>query len=683
MMTDLRRLILGATAVVLLSACGGGDSDIRSPNLPRPVLFSIGPVQCDNVGIPPQPIAAGSTTTCRVTECTFAVTRLEDGEVVTRETPGSCPALTFSSSDPTVASITADGQLTAVSPGTADIVATGGGLSSEPTTLTVREACITEFRIQGPTSFISGVPQPYQTTITLDNNTQPDNSTEDTEWMPTDDVLPSFNDPERPNVLISDPLATEAVTVTIGATYTGSVAACQGAQLTASEEVIVTPAALVENGLCLSVDNGEVFEGCRADTGACTPLTLNFLLTDPPPTEQLVARARFDNGLECNVTAQTTFTPAETPAGIIDVTNGMDGGQVTPLAVGETTLTAMFRDQSTPANVTVEPDQILVLGANSVAVSSAPLTTRDSSRPFACIGRYDLISGLGDNDRLTGRLDLFAGAALCDETELDENNNCTASPDGTAEATVEGFNSTVTLDDVTNDRVERVVDTATLFTDIKWESQQGYWDGSACVSEGDTPAAVGDLFSASYPGLRNLGENGVVNTVDSEGESGGAVRLGFACVTAEYTNPTDPEDKRRGGMTVLVLPATNDSLLGDSAPTEEDNERLCQSLSPLFTAPILGVLAGTPLDPITQLELVPVLSALTEVVDSILVGLEPADDVLQMALEGLGPVTEPLVGGALGDLFETIEGTIYDPVACVIQNVLGGLTGGDVTCTLL
>jgi hypothetical protein len=683
MMTDLRRLIPGALAMGLLSACGG-DSDIRSPELPRPFLIGIGPVQCENIGIPPAPVPVGFTSLCRVTECRIGVFSLEDGEVVARETIGACPPLSFSSSVPGVASITGDGQLTAVGEGQTDIVASGGGQQSGPTTITVTPACIASFAIQGPSSFVAGVPQPYESTITLSNG-QVFPSTADTEWTPVGDALPSFNTNEPLNVLDSDPLATTPVTLTIGATYTGDVAACDGTALTTTlADVLITPATLLPqpNGLCVDLDNGEAFQGCRADTGACAPLSLDLLLSSPAVSTQLLARARFNNGLECNVTQQTTFTPAATPAGIISVSNGEGGGAVTPLAVGQTTLTAGFRDQTTPVPVTVRAAQ--VLGANSVAVSSAPLSTRDSARPFACIGRYDLIAGLGDNDQLSGRLDLFAGAGLCDETALDANGNCTASADGMAEPTAEGFNSTVSLMDITNDRRPRVInETTTVFDDIQWASQQGYWDGRQCVSEGATPAAVGNLFSPNYPGLRELGENGVVNTLNSENEPGGALRVGFACVTATYRNPIDRTDIRTGGMTVLVLPATNDSLLSGSTPTEEENERLCQSLSPLFTAPILGVLAGTPLDPLAQIELIPVLSAVTEIVDAILIGLEPTDAVLQAALEGLGPVTEPLVGGVLGDLFETIEGTVYDPLLCGVQNLLGLLTGGNVTCTAL
>jgi hypothetical protein len=685
MFTDYRRVVAGVT-LLLLSACSG-EGDIRSPDLPRPFLISIGPVQCEGIGLPPAPVPVGFTSTCRVTECRIGVFSLEDGEVVARETTGSCPPLSFTSSAPDVATITDDGEFAAVAEGTTDIVASGEGLSSPPTTVTVTPACVASFAIQGPTSVVAGIPQPYDTTVTLSTG-QVFPSTADTEWTPSGDVLPSFNNPERPNELNSDPLATEAVVVNIGATYTGEVAACDGTALTAAlDGVSITPANLLPqpDGLCVDLDNGEVFQGCRADTGACEALSLDLLLTEPATSTQLVARARFDNGLECNVTEQTVFTPAETPD-IIEVSNGEGGGSVTPLAVGDTTIAATFRDREAEVEVAVRAAQ--VLGANSVAVSSAPLTTRDSARPFACIGRYDLIAGLGDNDLLTGRLDLFAGAGLCDETSLDENGNCTAVADPMAEPpmepSAEGFNSSVLLTDVTNARQTRVIDEENIeVIDIDWQSQQGYWDGRQCVSEGETPAAVGNLFSPNYPGLRELGENGVVNTLNSESEPGGALRVGFACVTATYTNPLDPDDMRTGGMTVLVLPATNDSLLSGSTPTEEDNERLCQSLSPLFTAPVLGALAGTPLDPLAQIELIPVLSAVTEIVDAVLIGLEPTDEVLQAALEGLSPATEPLVGGVLGDLFETIEGTVYDPLLCGVQTLLGAITGGDVTCDAL
>lgn len=692
MMTDYRRLLLGLSTAVLLAACGD-DSTIRSPGLPSPELIGIGPVQCEDVGNPPRAVPAGFSTTCRVTECRIAVFSLENGQTVARETIGNCPELSFSSSEPSVATIDNDGLLNAIGVGTAEIVANGGGLTSAPTPLTVTAACIATFAIQGPSTFVSGVPQPYQTTITLSNgDVLP--STDDTVWTPDGNALPSFNNEERPNELNSDPLATAEVTVAIGATYTGEVAACDGTALTATlDNVVISPATLrpTPDGLCVERDNGEDFVGCRADTGACEALTLDLLLAEPPTPAQLIARARFTNGLECNVTQQTTFTPDSTPAGIISVTNGENGGLVTPLAVGDTRLAASFRGQlARPTTVKVRARQ--VLGANSVVVSSAPLTTRNSAQPFACIGRYDLVAGLADSEQLTGRLDLFAGAALCDETGLDENGNCTAVAETPGAPTAEDFNRTVVLEDVTNARQAVVITpTNTEFIDIDWQSQQGFWDGEKCVSDGQTPAVVGNLFSPRYPAVRELGENGVINTLDSDNNAGGAVRLGFACVTATYTNPLDPADKQTGGMTVLVLPATNDSLLGSSAPTEEDNERLCQSLSPLFTAPVLGVLAGTPLDPLAQIELIPVLSAVTEIVDSALVLLEPVptDELLQGVLEGLGLITNPLLGDFLldlpviGNILDPVEEFVYDPLLCGVQNLLGLLTGGDVTCELL
>lgn len=675
MFTDYRRVVAGVT-LLLLSACSG-EGDIRSPDLPRPFLISIGPVQCEGIGLPPAPVPAGFTSTCRVTECRIGVFSLEDGEVVARETTGSCPPLSFTSSAPDVATITDDGGFVAVAEGTTDIVASGEGLSSPPTTVTVTPACVASFAIQGPTSVVAGIPQPYDTTVTLSTG-QVFPSTADTEWTPSGDVLPSFNNPERPNELNSDPLATEAVVVNIGATYTGEVAACDGTALTAAlDGVSITPANLLPqpDGLCVDLDNGEVFQGCRADTGACEALSLDLLLTEPATSTQLVARARFDNGLECNVTEQTVFTPAETPD-IIEVSNGEGGGSVTPLAVGDTTIAATFRDREAEVEVAVRAAQ--VLGANSVAVSSAPLTTRDSAQTFDCVGSFDLIAGLDDMDEVVGRLDLFAGAALCDISALDENGNCTASEDPTAdppsEPTAEGFNSTAQLTDVTNARQVIVIDEDTeQLIDIDWQAQQGYWDGNACITDGESPAIVGNLFAPDYP-VRSRGENGVVQTSSALG-------VGFACVTASYTNPLDPDDVGTGGMTVLALPITVDSALGD-APSDDDL-RLCQAIAPLFTAPVLGVLAGSPLDPLAQAELTPVLSALTEVVNGLLVGAEPAGTALQIALEGLDPVTRTLVMEGLGDFILTLEGTVYDPLLCGVQTLLGAITGGDVTCDAL
>lgn len=690
-------------AALALVACSD-DNAIRSPDLPPPQLIGIGAISCT-----PTSVAVGTTASCVVSGgCLY---RAVNANGSTTEQTGVCPSdIRFNSSAPNVASIDGDtGVATGVAPGTTQINASGGGQSSEPTTLTVTAACVdtsdpNNFVINQPNVTIpAGLPVTYSATLRLNNGTTRVVTTANTVWADSND--PGDVVQFAANVASTRDDVTAAVTVAVTATYTpttGSTPLCGSpapTSVSASTNLTVQPATLVTtDALCIETvpPATAIPAGGRADSGACGNATiLEFLLTSPAQTKQLQIRGRYNNGREYDVTQ--TATLGTNPTGRITISAT---GLATAVAAGDTSITAALggRTANRPAQVKVNQ----VFGKNSFAVSQSllasgkPINFGNADR-FACVGANDLVSGLaGRTPR--GSLALHAAARTCSSDALDADGNCTATD---ADGNPIAFELT---DEVTDQLPKSLATGADPLDDgIKWSAQPGYWagvDGCQTASSGaggdNPPARVGDLCvidpltnACRSPRQLLLGDDDLPAAGgDPTGQPNGlaysdaAVRLGFACVTAEYTNPQNPSQKLTDGMTVLVLPATNDVLLGQSG----DGAQLCDKLEPLFTNPLLGVLEGAPLlDGLSRIELLTVLSGVTEAVNPVLEQLDalPLDTIITTLVTGgnISPVgLATLTSLIIGPLDEGVIDPILEPVVCQVTNVvnliLGALTGG-------
>ena len=637
---------------LVLTACGGGGGGARSPDLPLPELLSF-TTACNPAG----PLAAGSTSQCRITQCRFETVNA-DGDI--SEVDGPCPTVSWSAAPATAAEISSTGLLTTstsiTSQTTVVVTATSGGVSDD-FSIIVNPACATSITVSSPTqSIVAGLTtQPYRAIATFNNGLTGDVSSS-TQFSIAPPTAGNFT---ANNAVTTNSEIATATTATITGTYTSS---CSG-PLSDDTSLTITPASVIAGGLCLEPVDGTPFTSCRARTGsspgcAVTPARIDLTSGE---TRQLRLRAIFDNNLECNVTNQPGASITSQDSGVATASNTVPPGRglVTGVAVGSTNIEGEYTLRGTTSEATPVPVRVNLseeLGANSLGLAAKSYAVTDMPTKFACVGSTDLVGGLS-GDSIQGQLPLFAGVRFCEPGDIGDDGNC----------------------DFTDDNTVR---DATNASTITWKpATEGYWNGQQCqttlpdIPVGDgAPLIVGntqtpdDLYSE---GIRRIGDKGVVTAA-------GSLRLGFACVTAEYTNPADPTNKDLDGMTVLVLPVTNDVLLGPSSAA--DATRLCDSLAPLL-------LLGAPENGGNG-ALIQILSVVTEVVNPILQELAagdeegnsgplPVDTILGGVIEGLALITEPLFDAALTPVLEAINDGVVDPLLCGVGTLLTAITTAD------
>lgn len=659
----------------LLTAVGAGTATVVATidgvTASTPVTVYVPTLVGATIVCTPVAINAGQTSQCSANSCRFEV---PDGNGGTREENGTCPAATWSTTPAQVGSINGSGVFTGVSAGTATV--TGHVGNQNPTTqIQVRAACISSLQITPSTAtVIAGQTQTYVAIATFDNNST-GNVTATTTFSSSGSAASFPAGPGNATASTDGQLATAATVTVTGIVSTANT--CGNAAVSDTAMLTVQPAQLVANGLCLEpADTGTgSFEGCRADSGiacATTPLTLTV-----DQQRQLRLRARFNNGQECNVTNSAGSNFSSAAPAIASVTNAKPPGRglVTAVSPGTTRIEASALIGSTPVNaaplpITVRLDEML--GGNSLIVSAKAASASAPPRKFACVGANDLVGGLADSSQLQGQQKLFAGARFCTPEQFDETTgNCRTFIDDPAQPPR----------DVTND--DGVPSpTNPLANRIAWTQATGFWNGAACATTlpelpvGDGPSAlVGDQLTPAdrYAiGDRRPGENGVA-------VAAGNLRLGFSCITADYHNPAFAANHDVDGMTLLVLPVTNDVLLGPS--TAQEATELCDALAPLFQ---LGASQNGGDGAVTQL-----LSVVTEIVNPILQGLAggqepgntgpiPVDLLVTQILTGISdPITRQLFTAGLGNLVAAIDGGVYAPLTCGIGALLTALTTAD------
>lgn len=682
------------SAALFLAACGGGDGSVRSPDLPPPILAGIGQVSCNFPG-PDNSLAVDQTATCRVIGgCAYIRVDANGNQT---QTLGVCPDdLTFTSGNPGVVSIDpVTGVATGEAPGTTTITAGSGGQVSPPTNVTVTAACGATFAVTPANAILfsgatAGTSQTFTATLTLtDGTTQNVSTSANTTWASSNEAAVTFTANQA--TAATSVAAETAVSVT--ATYNGNVCpSVTGNTLTATANISVRPAQIDggADGICIeTVPPATAFTGCReitATTPAC-PAPTSAIELAAGDTRQLQVRGRFTNGFECNITASSTLT---TPAGNTVATVNDETAVLTGVGAGSTTVSATFDGITANRPVSVIVDQ--VLGNNSLAVfAKSGFNDADTislidaqNNKFSCVGANNLvIDGLG-NRTPRGALKVFAYAATCESTALDDDGNCTALPPPNEETGEQGEASAAAfLANAVPQNVSNLPPQSVDLLDdgIVWNSVSGYWAADAstgvfsCQTEVANPSAnVGDTFVDGERVLV-LGEDGKpIEPPEDAGlpqgalqpnglvYSDAAVRIGFNCVTATYSNPENPDETRTDGMTVLVLPAVNDILLSGS----NDGNALCETLAPLFGS---GSLLGL-------VEVTNVLSSVTSSLTPLLEGLDPLTDpiddlVTVLQTDILGPITGPLIDA----LDEFLIDPVLEPLVCEITNVVDGLLG--------
>lgn len=633
---------------VLLAACGA-----RSPDLPLPRLVQGPVVSC----VPQGPLSIGQTSQCTITQCIYEVVHA-DGSVTTE--PHQCPAANWSTAPGSVASIDNNGRLTATSAGTVTVTAAVDG-GSGSTTVVVVSACVQSLSVTPATAqVIAGLAQAYTATATFSDNHAGD-VTGQTAWSSSNTNVATVG---SDGVALTSSAVSATTPVTITGSYSGA-NICSGVSspLSGSGVLTVVPGHLLAvQGLCIEPVNGAatLFNGCRADSGVCasTATPLNLAVAQQG---QFRLRARYDNGQECNVSTQPATVWGSSAPAIATVSNT---GLATGVAAGSANATASFQGAAAaPYPILVGVGQ--VLGRNSLRVAAAPYTAAETPRKFACVGATDIVGALADSSQIQGRRKLFAGVRYCAASQRDAQGNCS------------GFIGS-NVGDVTND--DGVSSLTPAANRMLWTQASSYWDGAACVSTlpaappvgGGPSGLVGDTFtpSARYAlGDRRPGENGVV-------VGAGAARVGFSCITAQYTNPGLATNTVSDGMTVLVLPVTNDVLLGPSSAN--DATHLCDALEPLFQ---LAASANGGDGALTQL-----LSAVTEIVNPVLqsvadgtepgnAGPLPVTSIVNQVTIGLSDAaTAQIFAAGLGPAVAAIDTGVYAPAICGLRALLIALT---------
>lgn len=628
------------------------------------VIFDSAAVVCS-----PNPINLGQTSQCSINNCTGHVPGGPVG-------PRPCPAqVGWSASPSEVGTINSTGRFTSLDDGVATITAQVGTITPSPTTtITVNPACVQSIEILPSTAtVIAGQTQAYTARAIFTNTSTGGSSNDDvtstTTFSSDDSNVASFPAGAGNATATTNSQLATADSAVITGTYSGT-NLCTAGSVTDNAVLNVVVPQLIANGLCLEPASGVAFEGCRADSGAC-PTGAQALTVGQQ--RQMRLRARFNNGLECNLTNSegSTFTSSADTVASVTNTDPPGRGLVTGLSSGSADISASARIagatvNATPVRFNVRLDE--VLGANSVLVSAKPFALSPEPRKFACVGATDVVGGLADSTQLQGRLRVFAGARFCEEDDIDADGNCAQ------------FNDDPALPprDITND--DGANDVTPESNRIVWERANSYWDGAACVSTipaeipigNGPPALVGDQQTPAPQyalGNRQPGQNGVV-------VGAGNLRIGFACITATYHNPLSNENTDMDGMTVLVLPVTNDVLLGSS--TALDSTQLCDALEPLFQ---LGAAENGGNGAVTQL-----LSAVTEIVNPILQSLAaggepenagpiPVDLLLTQVLTGVSDAaTRQLFIAGLGDVVAALDQSVYNPLLCGVGALLNALT---------
>lgn len=669
--------------VLLLSAC---SDTVRSPDLPPPQLRAIGPLNCE-----PTTLGVGQRGQCTfdATSCQFRVV-LSDGNQ--QDVVRACPeGVELTSSNPESVTIDNSGAFVGVATGTADIIATIGDVSSAPETITVGPACIQALDIEPvDASIVAGFDQPYRAFLRRTNGTRTE-VTATSVFTSETPAVANFNG----NVLESDEnLAVETtLDVSVSNQTASGLCATVTAPLEATTSVTLSPGQLIADGLCIdAIPPAMAFEDgavCRADTGACALTSLQLNL-DPPETLNLQVRARFNNGLECNVSNMAALDIDPVDVATLDPVVP----SVTAQMSGTATLTATFRSQTEERDVVVGDGMNPALGASSLAVSAkelvggAPFSFSNAQR-FACVGQNDLEEGLAGGT-LAGQLNVFAKSRSCEEDDLitvDGRSVCSApsgDPDNFGQPSAAAFDDLQRLEDFTNPAPtgdNPFVDATT------WAAVEGFWNGESCeAGAGNAPAGVGDVF---FPERTLVPGRGLNPTTQPNGVvyADGTLRLGFACITATVEDPRNPGEMVTDGMTVLVLPLTNDVLTDPSDPeANEASNQLCDTLVPIFSNPLLAVLQGTPLDALGRLELIEVLSTVTELVNPLLEQTDalPLGLILDTLLTGGGfvPVglqdlTALLVRPLDDEAIDPAVAPLLCTITSAVNTILSLITNGD------
>ncbi|MCK5795724.1 MAG: Ig-like domain-containing protein, partial [Deltaproteobacteria bacterium] len=245
----------------------------------------------------------------------------------------------WTSSDESIATLSAAGLATAVKAGTTTVKATYQGLSAD-TLLTVTDATLTSVEVSPATSSIAiSATQQYTATALFSDGTKQD-VTKDATWASSDAAVATISITAG-----SEGLATgvKLGTATISAEYKGSKGE---AQLTVSDTTVT------------SVE--------------VTPATTSLAVA---ATQQYTATALFSDGTKKDVTKDATWKSSDESIATLSTTAGSEG-LTTALTTGSATISAEYMGSKGDAKLTVTGATITTVDVTPISTSLAISATQ-------------------------------------------------------------------------------------------------------------------------------------------------------------------------------------------------------------------------------------------------------------------------------------------------------------------
>lgn len=630
------------SAGFLLAGCN--SDQIRAPDTPPSQLQSI------SMSCTPSSVPRGLQAQCAV-NCVYAALNAQGQTVLT----SGCRNLQCGSANSSIARIASQQGdvcvVDAVAVGVTNITgAVEGGNASTP--LTVLAGQITGLDVRPATASI-----PVNTDIQLrafallsDNTEFEVTGDNGTTWTSGTPATASISNTAPTKGKVTG-LQVSGAPVIMTATFSGQ---------SDTSQVTVRNAQLIAGGLCVEpapanyVPNPGV--PCKPDTGACQPGNTSIFINQ---SRQFIARGRFDDGQECDLTIASALTWSTNPANVASIQNTSqpNAGRVTAGALpGVTNVNAAFGGQTGTAPLTVLAGGRIATNSLSVGVKADANLNGDGGnddplRKVFCVGAYDLVQGLAESDDLPAAQQTFARIRLCGDTAV--SGPC-----------ADGF-----LGDTENE--------VASVNDLQWAIAGDYWGGNTCVvsntgpQANPFPGAVGNTNAFAGTQTRDPAMKGNA-TGGRSATTSEPLTLGTACVQGTFTRPGF-SGTAIDGATLIVLPATSDQILGDAV-------QLCNTLVPLFA------LGGGPTG--SDGAVISLLTAVSDLVNPLLNQLGQGglngglNTLLTQVSSGLtsadSGVLAPLTGPILNQVVQdAVDPGVFQPLNCALGGLLQAIAGGN------
>ncbi len=722
---------------LLLTACGGSDRGgdaTKSPDLPPDRITAI-TIDCGNPN--PVQLTVGASSSCTAvcdvesvsktgavsttpSSCTSTASWATDCQGLTvSNAAGSNGVITAVSAD--MCNVTASIKKVASNEERVDVVDVSvdcsfvypkGSITPEPTP---DSTCSNVGALNNDITVPVGVTVPYRAAVRLSDGTlcyAPD-APSGQKACPAGLIQFISGTPAVAAFTDNPPVNGIARTLAVGVTV------ISGTNSVASNPADLTVINPTLEALCVEFGNPTL--GCRP----YNTNTVNCATVAPNPkipvggNQQFNATAYFDvadndpnTGFICDVTsdANTTWSISNVGNGAgaaptVSAAGLVNGG---PAATVGALVEATYDQDGNPAtannNVTddhpFDVDNSLVLGSNSLMVSATTFDPADPQPTRAvCLGGYNLVAGTTSpsNPSVAAEKGFFAVTRKCLATNL-SGGACSA---GTFVGT--------TLDDVTDadfvfpPAAQPVHNGHSDEADgvIAWTVEPGYWSGVSAANPGGCTVAtdpgsqgaalVATLIGDNSAGMRYTPGAAIdppqpdsreyamgVTEDNGQAEAIGASRMQTNCVTATYTatSSNGQQTTTRDGLTVIILPITNDSLLTD--PDADGAVALCNTLVPLFN---LGADEGGANGAPVQL-----ISAIAAVMNPASSGAGDggSDDGINQFVTALGDIFNQAEGegadqltGPLTDAVEAANAGAFGPLNCAIATSLQAVLVDD------